>query len=148
MAVHTLTDKLQSQIAGERSVVAERLEALKGQSQRLHAMTDRVDDELTATQRLLRQMDELLGVAPQLAIDSLSGELRGQRLREVAVAVLRKNHGVGAVVHYRDWYDLVVAEGGEIAGKDPVATFLTQIARAAEVESVRPRSGLYRLLAS
>jgi len=41
------------------------------------------------------------------------------------------------------------ADGGRfrVAGRAPIATFLTQVGRADEVESVRPRSGLYpRLL--
>jgi hypothetical protein len=42
---------------------------------------------------------------------------------------------------------LVVANGYRIGGKDPVATFLTQVARVESVERVGRRSGLYRLVA-
>ena len=41
---------------------------------------------------------------------------------------------------------LLTAAGFRVAGRDPIATFLTQVGRANEVESVRPRSGLYRRL--
>ena len=44
------------------------------------------------------------------------------------------------------WFDLLTAAGFRVAGRDPIATFLTQVGRANEVESVRPRSGLYRRL--
>jgi hypothetical protein len=48
-------------------------------------------------------------------------------------------------VHYREWFALVQAEGFEVAGRDPVNTFLTNIARASAVEPVGSRSGLYRI---
>jgi hypothetical protein len=77
----------------------------------------------------------------------VNGEVRGQKLRELAVEILRKKKGRSAVIHYRDWYALVVEAGIRVGGKDPVAAFLTQVSRADGVESVRPRSGLYRLRA-
>ena len=87
----------------------------------------------------------MLGVAPQLSMTQADEVLRGQRLRDVAIQVLKRHKGEAAAVHYREWYDLVVHEGHRVAGKDPVATFLTQVSRAAEVEPVGRRSGLYRL---
>jgi hypothetical protein len=111
-------------------------------------VAEQVDRDLASAERLLRQMDEVLGLAPQLAIEDLAGEIRGQRLREVAVDVLRQRRGVGVVIHYTDWLELVVREGVQVGGKNPTATFLTQIAKAPQVESVRPRSGLYRLRAA
>jgi hypothetical protein len=91
-------------------------------------------------------MDEMTGLAPQLSLDA-HGDLRGQKLQEIAVELLRRKKGTGAVVHYKEWYDLFLASGLRVGGRDPVATFLTQIGRAPSVESVRPRSGLYRLRA-
>jgi hypothetical protein len=132
----------------ERDVVVERLGALRSQAERLHAVVEDVDREVADTARLLRQMDEMLGLAPQLSLDALHGELRGQRLRETAVELLRQKKDVGSVVHYREWYSLLLEAGVRVAGKDPLATFLTQVARAPGVESVRPRSGLYRLRAA
>jgi len=38
-----------------------------------------------------------------------------------------------------------VQSGYRILGRDPLATFLTQITRIEKVESVGRRSGLYRL---
>lgn len=135
-------------IAAERETVALRVADLRRQSQSIHAVVEQVDRDLASAERLLRRMDEVLGLAPQLAIEDLGGALRGQRLREVAVEVLRQRRGVGTVIHYTEWFDLVVGEGVQIGGKNPAATFLTQIAKAPQVESVRPRSGLYRLRAA
>lgn len=124
-------------------VVAARLEQLQAQSARLHELVEQVDAEFEDTAQMLRRMDEMLGLAPQLSLEA-HGALRGQKLQEIAVEVLRQK-GAGTVVHYREWYELMLAEGLRIGGRDPVATFLTQIGRAPSVESVRPRSGLYRL---
>lgn len=147
MSVVYLSEHLTTAVEDERAVVAERLEQLKEQAVRVHEIAERLDEEVETNARLLRQMDEMLGLAPQLSLEWLHGELRGHRLQEIAVQLLREKKGVGAVVHYRDWYDLLVDAGARVAGKDPVATFLTQVARAPSVESVRPRSGLYRLRA-
>lgn len=145
MAVTRLPEHIVEQVRREHAVVAQRVADLRAQSQRLHELVERVDGELDEATRMLRAIDEMLGLAPQLSLDAYSGELRGRRLREIAVQLLRQRRGVGAEIHYRDWYELVTGVGVRVAGKDPLATFLTQVSQASEVESVRPRSGLYRL---
>lgn len=148
MAVVHLSDHVRDAVEREREVVVQRLAALRSQAERLHAVVAEVDRDVEETARLLRQIDEMLGLAPQLSLEALHGDLRGQRLREIAVEVLRNKKGPGSIVHYREWYELLLETGLRVAGKDPLATFLTQIARAPGVESVRPRSGLYRLRAA
>lgn len=148
MAVAHLSEHLREAVEREREVVVDRLAALRAQADRLHAVVAEVDRDVEETARLLRHIDEMLGLAPQLSLEALHGQLRGQRLREIAVDLLRQKKGVGSVVHYREWYELLLEAGLRVAGKDPLATFLTQIARAPGVESVRPRSGLYRLRAA
>jgi hypothetical protein len=86
-------------------------------------------------------------VEDQLSLVHLSDQLRGERLRDVAAEVLWRHHSAGEVVHYKEWFQLVVADGYRIGGKDPSATFLTQVARVNSVERVGRRSGLYRLVA-
>ncbi|MDX6453831.1 MAG: hypothetical protein QOH16_3880 [Gaiellaceae bacterium] len=142
-----LSEGVETVVREERQVVFQRHAGLLEQSQRLHELIERVDAELAETASVLRRMDDLLGLAPQLSIEALDGELRGRQLQEVAVRVLRERRPIGEEIHYRDWYGLLVELGLRIAGRDPVGTFLTQIARAQGVESVRPRSGLYRLTA-
>jgi hypothetical protein len=85
-------------------------------------------------------------LADQLSIVGLSDQLRGERLREVATEVLWRHHCAGDVVHYKQWFELVVADGHRIGGKNPTATFLTQVARVESVERVGRRSGLYKLV--
>jgi hypothetical protein len=83
-----------------------------------------------------------------LSIVALSDELRGERLRDVAAEVLWRQFSAGDVVHYKQWFELVVAAGHRIGGKNPAATFLTQVARVDSVERVGRRSGLYKLVAA
>lgn len=131
----------------ERAAVAERLEEERSQADRLRSLLDRLDQQACETARLLRELDESLGLAPQLPLEALSEDLRGQRLREAAVSVLRTSRQVGEQIHYTEWLGLLEDLGARVGGKNPRATFLTQIAQAPQVESVRPRSGLYRLTA-
>jgi hypothetical protein len=148
MLVVSLSEHVREVIEVERKVIADRLSALRAQEDRIRAVVAEIERDVGQTARLLRQMDEMLGRAPQLCLESLQGDLRGQRLREIAVELLRQKRGIGSVVHYREWYGILEEAGLRVAGKDPLATFLTQIARAPGVESVRPRSGLYRLRAA
>jgi hypothetical protein len=144
----SLSDQLRDAAAVERALVSARVAELRAQAQRMHELAAAVDEDLAANLRLLGQLDEMLGVAPQLSMTETDEALRGQRLRDVAIQILKSHKGEAAAVHYREWYELVVHEGHRVAGKDPVATFLTQVSRAPEIESVGRRSGLYRLRAA
>ena len=107
----------------------------------------RAEDAANEADRMIREIGELLGIEGQLSIADLHDELRGQRLREVAAKVLWQHFREGDVVHYKQWFDLVLAEGHRIGGKNPAATFLTQVARVSTVERMGRRSGLYKLKA-
>src|SRR5438105_5134277 len=111
MAVRPLSDHVLDQVRQEHPLVAQRVEELRDQSQRLHALTERVDEELEEAMRMLRSIEEMLGIAPQLSIEAFSGELRGRRLREIAIQILRQRRDPGEVVHYREWYALVTGAG-------------------------------------
>jgi hypothetical protein len=47
-------------------------------------------------------------------------------------------------MHYREWYELLERAGHAIAGKDPVAVFLTQISRSPAVRR-GARAGVYEI---
>jgi hypothetical protein len=145
VSVAHLSTKARAVVERERDIVIARVADLRRQSESLHGVVDQVDRDLQSTERLLRQMDEMLGLAPQLALESVHEEIRGQRLRDIAVEVLRVRRGLGVVIHYTDWLRLLEDEGIRVGGKNPTATLLTQIAKSPHVESVRRRSGLYRL---
>jgi hypothetical protein len=56
--------------------------------------------------------------------------LRGPAIRRAAVQVLLAQPGRPEALHYRDWYERLVAAGYAVDGKDPRAVFLTQISRS------------------
>lgn len=69
--------------------------------------------------------------------------LRGPAIRAAAVRVLAQRPGREAL-HYREWYQLVLSEGFSIAGKDPLAVFLTQLGRSPLVRK-GTQAGVYEL---
>lgn len=100
--------------------------------------------QASALEARVRDLDELLGRSPQLRVDLQDGVLQGQALREAAVKILAERRGIREPIHYRDWYELLQDLGLRAGGKDPVATFLTQISRSPVVERVE-KGGVYQL---
>jgi len=118
-----------------RSALQEELVVLKRLSRNLPAGETRaVDDE----QRRLRVVTDT-----SLPVNGHEVVLRGAQIRETAVRVLASS-ATSQAVHYRTWFDLLRHEGFIPAGKDPLATFLTQIGRSPVVRrSTAP--GMYSL---
>lgn len=129
----------------ERGELFARIEALGARVQMHRTVLEQLEIELAADERLLREIDELHDRRPQLRLERLDRQLRGRRLQQAAVEVLRRKVGTDTAIHYRAWFSLLRAEGFEIAGRDPLNTFLTSVGRAAGVKRVGRRSGLYRL---
>jgi hypothetical protein len=133
-------------------VAREEAERLRVRALELRARSgrwaDRARELAEEAERLesrVRHLDELLGRAPQLRLDLQSKTLQGQQLREEAVRILVEKRGAREPIHYRDWYGLLREEGLAAVGKDPVATFLTQITRSPVVERVEGQAGVYQV---
>jgi hypothetical protein len=120
---------LEVRARGERWV--KRGEEILGEAERLEAR--------------VRELDEMLGRAPQLRIDLQTETLQGQQLREAAIQILVARIGTRTPIHYRDWYHLFTESGCVAAGKNPLATFLTQITRSPLVHRVDGQSGVYEI---
>ena len=145
MAVTSLSKEAVAVVERERGAVAAQVAELRRQSEAFHRLVAEIDADLSQQERTLRHMDEMLGLTPQLPLELQHEELRGQRLREIAVDLLRQRRGPTVEIHYLEWLGILEAEGLRVGGKNRAATFLTQIRKAPEIEPVRPRSGLYRL---
>jgi hypothetical protein len=143
-----LSESFVASAAAERKALLERFETCRARSLHHAALADEAAREAERYARTIRELGEILGLEDQLSIVDLSEEIRGERLREIATDVLWRHHCVGDVVHYKQWFDLVIADGHRIGGKNPAATFLTQVARVESVERVGRRSGLYKLVAA
>jgi vacuolar-type H+-ATPase subunit I/STV1 len=67
-----------------------------------------------------------------------TGALRGHRIRDIAVELLRAEHGDGPF-HYRDGLRLLESRGYRVAGKRPEAVFLNQLVRSPLVRATTQR---------
>jgi hypothetical protein len=139
-----------------RAVAAERAE-LERHRARLAAEAEALRATLARIEHGLVEIDERRGLLDRLApapapqqhdedeSDDTGGDgktLRGPDIREVAVRLLADNGR--EALHYREWYELLERAGHEIAGKDPLAVFLTQLGRSPAVKrGLRP--GVYEL---
>jgi hypothetical protein len=103
---------------------------------------DREDRPARTPGREARRLRALPSPAP--AHTDGATVLRGARIRETAVRVLAANSQPDAPVHYRDWFELLTSQGFMPAGKDPLATFLTQIGRSPVVQRTTTQ-GMYVL---
>lgn len=142
-----LSPEFKAMAAAEREALLKRYDECKARSDHHAELAAQAMREADRYARTIRELGEILEVEDQLSLVDLSDQLRGERLRDVAAEVLWRHHSAGEVVHYKEWFQLVVADGYRIGGKDPSATFLTQVARVESVERVGRRSGLYRLVA-
>jgi hypothetical protein len=129
----------------ERDKLLARLEEARDREEHFNTLAAQVRAEAAALTASIRDIEETVGVSSQIAICEISEELRGERLREVALDVLRDRAGDGDPIHYRAWFEALIESGYRVVGKDPLATFLTQVSRIDHVEGVGRRSGLYRL---
>ena len=70
--------------------------------------------------------------------------LRGPAIRAAAVRVLLAHPRRPEALHYREWFGLLADAGYSVAGKDPLAVFLTQLSRSPLVRR-GTQSGVYEL---
>jgi hypothetical protein len=124
---------------------------LAADRERLLDQLRQIDDALAATDRRLEVLAELSGqpepsgsnehastslpdgaaAAPGAGHDAEAREvLRGPSIRETAVRLLLAQPKPLDALHYRRWYELLAQAGFAVAGKDPVAVFLTQLGRS------------------
>lgn len=129
----------------ERETLAARLVDAQERAEHFESVAAQSREEAESLAASIRAIEEVAGLSPQMAISELSEEIRGERLREVALDVLRRISSSGDSVHYRVWFEALLGSGYRVSGKDPLATFLTQVSRIERVQSVGRRSGLYRL---
>lgn len=150
--------RLRRAAAAERAELArhrERLllkrDHLRAELARIEAGLADIDDRETLLARLAAIKEtETTSTAPTPTLAG-AGEtgaraawaLRGPAIREAAVRVLADRPDIEAL-HYRQWYEMVTAQGFEVAGKDPLAVFLTQLSRSPVIRK-GTQAGVYEL---
>jgi hypothetical protein len=155
-----------------RAAAAERAD-LGRHRERLLAARERLRAELAGIEASLRELDErdalldrLAGPAAGSSADGravaapseppavpapaeprgqdAATPLRGPAIRRAAVQVLLALPDRPQALHYRDWFGRLGEAGLEVAGKDPLAVFLTQLGRSPVVRR-GTQSGVYEL---
>jgi len=146
-----------------RAAAAERAELARHRDRLLAARTSLRDelDRIEASLAEIHDRDALLSrLAPgddRLAATKNAGHaesrtaapspeagwlLRGPAIRQAAVRVLLDHPERPEALHYRRWYELLTEAGYTVAGKDPLAVFLTQVSRS-PVVTRGTQSGVY-----
>ena len=135
-----------------RAVDAERAE-LERRRVRLTSEASELREALARIEHGLAEIDERRGLLDRLAAPAevpavaaadaeSAASLRGPAIREHALRVLIDDGRES--LHYREWFELLAGQGYAIAGKDPLAVFLTQITRSPAVRR-GARAGVYEL---
>jgi hypothetical protein len=134
-------------VAAERAELERHRARLKTEADELRAALGRIEHGLAEIDERRVLLDRLAPAPPEADAEADDEHedgkaLRGPDIREVAVKLLVDNGR--EAMHYRQWYELLERAGHEIAGKDPVAVFLTQLSRSPAVRR-GTRAGIYEL---
>ncbi|HEV2786454.1 MAG TPA: hypothetical protein VGV67_08710 [Solirubrobacteraceae bacterium] len=140
------TPELEEELDRQAAQLLARVLEGRERVERFRALAVAAERQLEGDEVMLRHIHALLGRSDQLCLDTLDLHLRGARVREVALQILEQRDAENEGVHYRDWYEWLRDAGYTVSGRDPLATFLAQISRSADVERVGgARSGRYRV---
>ena len=139
------------QLARHRRELLNARESLRTELQRIEGSLEEVDERQTLLDRLVGPAAGPQPETGEAVAGPISGEeeralpvLRGPDIRREAVRVLLAQPDRPEALHYREWYALLQDAGFTVAGKDPLATFLTQLSRSPAV-SKSTQAGVYEL---
>lgn len=135
----------QERIQRELDALAQRQEDLECELREVREAASQLQHEREALRRLAAPVERerpRLRALPARDVPPERVVLRGAKIREVAVRLLADSATPSGPVHYRAWFELFQAHGYTAGGRDPLATFLTQIRRSPLVESTTS-TGVY-----
>jgi predicted nucleic acid-binding Zn-ribbon protein len=148
----TPSNRLVRAAAAERDELRRHRERLLDARESLRAELARIESSLHEVDERDALLDRLTGPAAAEApdtpaetdTDSGSTLLRGPAIRRTAVEVMIRHPERPEALHYRDWFEALRQAGFAVAGKDPLAVFLTQLSRSPAVRK-SSQSGVYEL---
>jgi hypothetical protein len=145
----TPSSRLVRAAVAERDELRRHRERLLDARESLHAELARIESSLHEVDERDALLDRLTGPAPEPPVTPATPAadttlLRGPAIRRAAVEVLLRHPERPEALHYRDWYEAVRQAGFAVAGKDPLAVFLTQLSRSPAVRK-SSQSGVYEL---
>jgi hypothetical protein len=145
--------------AAERADLEQHRDRLFKRREELRAELDRIERGLIETEERLALLGRLSppDSAPlsngngngQVRAAEQTGSpnlriLKGTAIRETAVRALAERPDGSRPIHYRRWHELLEEAGYAVGGKDPAATFLTQVSRSPVVRKTM-QPGMYEL---
>jgi len=131
-----------------RDGLLERRRRVQGELDEIEASVAELDEQLLLIGRLAGE--DRPGEQPPIVAENASPDtapvsiLRGPAVRAAAVRVLLSQPRRREALHYREWFELLAGAGYSVAGKDPLAVFLTQLSRSPLVRR-GTQSGVYEL---
>ena len=145
------SNRLVRAAAAERADLRRHREQLLESRESLRAELARIDASLHEVDERDALLDRLAGPAPATeeaptttAAEQTATVLRGPVIRRTAVEVMLRHPERPEALHYRDWFEALRQAGFAVAGKDPLAVFLTQLSRSPAVRK-GSQSGVYEL---
>lgn len=139
----------------ERAELDRHRERLERERGRLRSELARIEAGLTDVDERKRLLDRLAPRAAEEKIESAGASietsmpgtaatLRGPAIRETAVRLLLDDERGAEALHYREWFERLADAGFAVAGKDPLAVFLTQLTRSPVLRK-STQAGVYEL---
>lgn len=134
--------RLAQAAAAERARLESELARAEQESAGLRKRIDDAERRASAIRTRLQLLDQLgarvtrvpgRAARPRLVppeTEPANGWLRGAAIRQAAVRMLAASPGPNRPIHYTDWLELLYAAGYAIPGRNPAATFLTQLGRS------------------
>ena len=143
------------QLARHRRELLQARESLRAELARIEGSLEEVAERETLLDRLVGisagdEPDIGEGLTRRAADEDIDeGDeaktvLRGPDIRREAVRALLAHPRRPEALHYRDWFTLLQEAGFAVGGKDPLATFLTQLSRSPAVRK-STQAGVYEL---
>jgi len=154
----TPSARLLRAVVAERDDLERRRDGLLEQRRALQAQLDDIEATVAELDQRLVLIGRLAGDASPRAdarVEAAAAQsdgpsedmpllLRGPAIRAAAVRVLLAHPQRPEAIHYREWFALLREAGYAVAGKDPLAVFLTQLSRSPIVRR-GTQSGVYEL---
>lgn len=142
-------------VAAERNGLRRRRDALLKRRRRMQTQLDELDGAIAELDERLALIGRLGDEDPAPSRQSAEPEsetspergapvLSGPAIRAAAVKALLAHPQRPQALHYRRWFDLLKKAGYDVAGRDPLAVFLTQLSRSPLVHR-STQSGVYEL---
>ena len=152
-----VSNRLRRAAAAEQDLLAQRREQIERARAGVRTELQRLEHELTAIDE---HLELLVRIAPLAADDAqptrrsadppqhqrpgVARVLQGPAIRITAVRLLVEHEPQVEAIHYRDWYRLLKERGFAVAGKKPLAVFLTQVSRSPVMRKTTS-AGVYAL---